>query len=90
MDYLKMKNSYKYFKNTNCKFFPCHKLKDTTFFNCLFCYCPLYSDPDCGGNYIMKGNIKDCSNCILPHTKKGYDYIQRKLKIYKINQFNVK
>ena len=38
----KKENSYKYFKNTDCKYFPCHKgLSDD--FNCLFCYCPMYS-----------------------------------------------
>ena len=37
---IKMENSYKYFKNKDCKYFPCHKgLSDE--FNCLFCYCPM-------------------------------------------------
>jgi len=75
--------SYKFFQNTNCEFFPCHKypFKD---FNCLFCYCPLYPYEDCGGNfeYIEGDNgnfIKDCSNCIFPHKPENYDYIVKKL-----------
>lgn len=54
-----MENSYKYFKNTDCKYFPCHKgLSDD--FNCLFCYCPMYSMPNCPGSktYIEKNGKK--------------------------------
>ena len=49
-----MENSYKYFKNKDCKYFPCHKGLDD--FNCLFCYCPLYEMKNCPGNkrYIEK------------------------------------
>ncbi len=25
-------------------------------------------------------NIKDCSKCIIPHSREGYDYIMKKLK----------
>ncbi|MFW5671451.1 MAG: cysteine-rich small domain-containing protein, partial [Acetivibrio ethanolgignens] len=36
-----MENSYRFFENRECKYFPCHKgLKEL---NCLFCYCPLYN-----------------------------------------------
>lgn len=55
-----MENSYKYFKNTDCKYFPCHKgLSDD--FNCLFCYCPMYSMPNCPGSktYIEKNDKKN-------------------------------
>ena len=79
----KTKN-YKFFQNKKCEYFPCHKMKNPEEnFNCLFCYCPLYSLGDeCGGNfkYNSKG-IKDCSNCILPHVKDiGYDHVQIKIK----------
>ena len=50
--------------------------------NCLFCYCPLYDDLNCGGNYIILENgLKDCSKCLKPHTK---EFIKEQLlKIYK-------
>ncbi len=75
-----MKNSYNFFKNIDCKYYPCHK--GIKVINCLFCYCPLYFLKDCGGNYILnQKGIKDCSNCIIPHVPvKGYKYINKKLK----------
>jgi hypothetical protein len=67
-----MQNSYRFFQNIDCQFFPCHSI-DTL--NCLFCYCPLYNY-ECGGNYtILSNGVKDCSNCDLPHMLNGYDYI---------------
>ena len=43
-----MENSYRFFENKDCKYFPCHKgLAD---FNCLFCYCPMYRLEHCPGN----------------------------------------
>ena len=73
-----MENSYKYFKNTDCKYFPCHKgLSDD--FNCLFCYCPMYSMPNCPGSktYIEKNGkkIKVCTDCTFPHRPENYDKI---------------
>jgi Zn-finger protein len=42
--------------------------------NCLFCYCPLYDDEECGGEYIILPNgLKDCSACLVPH---GEEFIQ--------------
>jgi len=73
------KPSYKYYQNTDCEYFPCHK-KNGEFFNCMFCYCPLYLLEDCGGNYKYYQGIKDCSDCLIPHSEKGYDYINKKLK----------
>ena len=73
--------NYKYFKNDKCEFYPCHKLDEDGYFNCLFCYCPLYPLGDkCGGNffYTEKG-IKNCSKCSLPHGRNGYEYIRSKL-----------
>ncbi len=70
--------SYRYFKNVYCQFYPCHE--DFEYINCLFCYCPIYSFSDCGGNYRIMGNgWKDCSNCLLPHTLEGYDYVVNKI-----------
>lgn len=73
---------YKFFQNKDCQFFPCHKMANIDNFNCLFCYCPLYMlGKDCGGNYIYSpGGIKDCSQCILTHTKDvGFDHVQKKM-----------
>lgn len=68
--------NYKYFQNKECEYFPCHKIDKI---NCLFCFCPLYNK-DCGGNYIiLEKGIKDCSNCLIPHGKDGYDYIIKKI-----------
>lgn len=72
-----MENSYKFFANKDCEYFPCHKGISPENFNCLFCYCPLYALGDrCGGNfkYSDKG-IKDCTDCILPHKPQSYGYI---------------
>ena len=70
--------SYKYFENTACEYFPCHKTNKEEF-NCLFCFCPLYPFKNCGGNYIILENgLKDCSDCVIPH--KDYEYILDKLK----------
>ena len=46
-------------------------------FNCLFCYCPLYTlGKHCGGHctYTESG-IKSCQHCTFPHQKKNYDAI---------------
>lgn len=70
--------SYKFFENKDCEYYPCHKSERI---NCLFCFCPLYKKDDCGGNYQKLPNgVKDCSNCNLPHSEKGYDFIIDKLK----------
>lgn len=73
--------SYKFFCNRECEFFPCHKVENTEEFNCLFCYCPLYSlGTECGGNPVfLENGIKDCSNCMFPHKKQNYDKIIEKL-----------
>lgn len=64
-----MENSTTFFRNTDCAHFPCHEGVNTSEFNCLFCYCPLYAlGRACGGNfsYTDKG-IKDCSSCTRLH-----------------------
>ena len=35
---------FSYFSHRKCEFFPCHKNADENNFNCLFCYCPLYTE----------------------------------------------
>lgn len=76
-----MENSYKFFENRDCKYFPCHKGLEN--FNCLFCFCPMYMMENCLGNpnYIDKGDkvIKDCSNCVFPHVPENYEKIMEKL-----------
>lgn len=69
--------SSRYFQNKDCEYYPCHAMEEM---NCLFCFCPLYPYQDCGGGFTLIAGkdgttIKDCSNCCLPHTEAGYDYI---------------
>lgn len=75
-----MKNDHSFFQNSQCEYFPCHKVKDSESFNCLFCYCPLYAlGENCGGNFkYLDNGIKDCSACLVPHSPSGYDYINSK------------
>jgi Zn-finger protein len=72
--------NFKFFQHKACEFFPCHETSKPEEFNCLFCYCPLYALGDgCGGNFQYTENgIKDCTNCKVPHSKGGYDYIMSK------------
>lgn len=71
---------YKFFQHTDCEFFPCHEVKRQEEFNCLFCYCPLYAlGEDCGGGFrYTDSGIKDCTNCTIPHSPGGYDYIMER------------
>jgi len=76
-----MENSYKYFCNHQCKYFPCHEMPNREAFNCLFCYCPLYFLGDkCGGNFEYFKDTKSCTNCHKPHAPQYYDVINSKLK----------
>lgn len=73
-------NSYRFFQNRECEFFPCHEVQDKAAFNCLFCYCPLYLDDNCIGSpeYIITGRgqrIKDCSSCLVVHSSEMYDKV---------------
>ena len=45
------KENYKFFTHRECEFFPCHEGADPENFNCLFCYCPLYTYEHCPGNF---------------------------------------
>jgi Zn-finger protein len=48
----------------------------------MFCFCPLYHYKNCGGEYeiLKKNGLKDCSNCLVPHSPDGYEYIVKFLK----------
>lgn len=71
--------SYNFFQNKECEYFPCHPIKDSCNFSCLFCFCPLYSNMECGGQFhILDNGCKDCSNCTIPHY--SYDYVIQKLR----------
>ena len=71
---------YAFFQNRDCEYFPCHQTQHPENFNCLFCYCPLYAlGENCGGNFkYTQDGIKDCSDCLVPHKKKNYEYIMNK------------
>lgn len=81
-----MEQSYRFFENKECKYFPCHKGLEE--FNCLFCYCPMYPIKECPGNPQIvekKGkNIKVCTNCTFPHQPENYDRIIEILKEFEI------
>lgn len=79
-----MKNNSRYFNNTECEYYPCHRIEsENTDFNCLFCFCPLYFI-ECPGNFkIIENNgksIKDCMDCKFPHIPENYDKIIKILK----------
>lgn len=74
-------NSYRFFANKDCKYYPCHKgIKEM---NCLFCYCPMYRLEKCPGKpeYIERDGkrIKNCTHCIFPHKAENYDKIMQYL-----------
>lgn len=78
-----MENSYRFFQNKDCEYFPCHKMLDLENFNCMFCYCPLYMlQENCGGNFTYKNGVKNCTDCLVPHKPQGYDYINKKICDY--------
>jgi len=59
------KNNYKFFQNTDCKYYPCHK--GLTSINCMFCYCPLFTTEQCQNKLQF-----DCANCLFPHKRTNY------------------
>ena len=60
-------------KTENFKFF---SHRQCEYFHCLFCYCPLYAlGEDCGGNFTYYKGVKDCTDCLIPHSRNAYDYI---------------
>lgn len=76
-----MNDSYRYFENRACQYYPCHKGMEEL--NCLFCYCPLYT-LKCLGNYhyLEKDGkkIKVCTDCTFPHQAENYDKVMQILK----------
>lgn len=73
-----MENSYKYFENQECKAFPCHAIHGDGYMNCLFCFCPLYGETNCPGNYsFLDDGTKDCSNCTWIHNINNYETIMQ-------------
>ncbi len=75
--------NHKFCQNKGCEYFPCHKTDDEENFNCLFCYCPLYAlGENCGGNFTYTENgIKDCSACLVPHRREGYEAVMKKMNM---------
>ena len=77
-----MENSYKFFENKDCEYYPCHKGLDHI--NCLFCYCPFYLLEDCPGTpqYSEKNGkkIKACTNCTFSHNPDNYDKVMEVVK----------
>lgn len=78
-----MGNSYKFFENKDCKYYPCHKVDGEL--NCLFCYCPFYLWEKCPGvnKFIEKADgrrVKVCTDCVFPHNPDNYDRIVELLK----------
>jgi Zn-finger protein len=73
-----VKNSYRFFANKSCKYYPCHEgIEDM---NCLFCFCPFYTQSRCPGKpeYVKTKEgkqMKDCTNCTFPHRPESYDVI---------------
>lgn len=88
----KILNSSSFFCNSSCAYFPCHATTEPDRFNCLFCYCPLYSlGKNCGGSYIYLDNgIKDCSFCDFPHDPENYERILKRLSEENLKNSNQK
>jgi Zn-finger protein len=60
--------SSEFFANKQCKYYPCHKMKEI---NCLFCFCPIFDR--CAVN-------DKCESCTFPHIKQNYKVIVDMLK----------
>ena len=72
-----MEKHYTFFQNRDCEYFPCHKGVAEADFNCLFCFCPLYTlGEGCGGNYeYTEKGVKSCFSCSFPHEREHYDAV---------------
>lgn len=77
-----MDNSFKFFANKDCIYYPCHKGIEEI--NCLFCYCPFYFLDSCPGNPEFKESrgktIKVCTDCNYIHEAKNYPDIIKRLR----------
>ena len=73
--------SHGFFRNTSCRYFPCHDL-DEGEYNCLLCYCPLYPF-DCPGDFSFAEyegkRLKLCHDCTYPHKREHYGKIMAML-----------
>ena len=77
-----MIKNYQFTQNRKCEYFPCHRVENNDDFNCLFCYCPLYMlKGKCGGNFKYTNGFKDCSECLIPHTKDSHSYMMTKMPL---------
>ena len=76
------RDASRFFQNRECRYFPCHMGVPEEEFNCLFCYCPLYTlGRKCGGNYVYtEKNIKSCKDCTFPHRRENYDKVTGRFK----------
>ncbi len=79
------KNSYRFFENKECMYYPCHAGMEGKSLNCLFCYCPMHPYPDCLGKPVFRENkngriFKDCTGCVFPHDPQNYETILAFLK----------
>lgn len=76
------KKHFSFFQNKDCEYFPCHEGVEEQQFNCLFCYCPLYTlGKECGGSPIfLRDGMKDCSTCAFPHTADNYVRVTEQLE----------
>lgn len=77
-----MENSYRFFENKACQYYPCHSGIEEM--NCLFCYCPMYRLENCPGvpSYMeVNGKkLKVCTDCTFPHRAQNYQAIMEILK----------
>lgn len=76
-DMRKAERRYAFFQNRDCERFPCHSGVPEADFNCLFCYCPLYTLGErCGGQFTYtERGIKSCAGCAFPHVREHYDAV---------------
>jgi len=82
-----MENSYKFYQNRDCQFFPCHTDIDEDSFNCLFCYCPVYF-VQCPGDFRrLEDGRKDCMGCTLNHEPRFWEMVQSMMKNPKADSF---
>ena len=82
VDKSQRKKASSFFSHKGCEAFPCHATDDPDNFNCLFCYCPLYTlGRRCGGDFVYTPRgVKDCSTCLMPHIRENYERIVRRLE----------
>lgn len=75
------KEHCRFFQNSECEYFPCHKGVSADKFNCLFCYCPLYAlGKGCGGDYwYNEQGTKVCTDCVFAHISDNYPAIIARL-----------